>query len=684
MIGMEPAVRSVIACSCDGTVPLDKAALQRGCGGKLEIANQLCRKELDRFRTIVSSSEQTVVGCTQEAPWFAQAAAESESQDKVIYANVRENAGWSRDAGRAGPKMAAILAAAAEELPAVSLVALKSSGIALVYGRGEVAVSTARRVADQLDVTVVLSDASDIVPVRVNEFPILRGTITAAKGHLGSFELCIDEYAVALPSSRDKLMFGPARSGAISKCDVIIDVSGSPPLFSAHELRVGYLRADPVDQVAVERALFAATQLVGDFDKPRFIDFRAELCAHSRSHITGCTRCLDICPAGAISPDGDHVEIDHNICAGCGNCASVCPTGAAAYALPPSDALLRKLRRLMLAYHAAGGRDAVILFHDRGHGEPMIDALARFGDGLPANVLPVHVYEVSQIGLEAVAALFAYGVCAVRFLVHARPKYGLDSLRQTIAAAETLLRSLGYGARDGSPVVDMIETDDPDDLSAQIVNVPLGTPPPTSATFLPTGRKRHVLEFSLQELRRFAPRPVEQISLDTGASFGGIDVDDGRCTLCLSCVSACPTHALADNSDQPMLRFTESLCVQCGLCAATCPEDAIQLVPRIDFAAWRAPARIIKQEEPFCCVKCGNAFGTRSSIERVITKLQAHHWMFSGVEGESRVRILMMCDHCRSEEIANAGFDAHKVQNDLRRPDGDRIEKQSGLGELPQ
>ncbi|UVF22180.1 4Fe-4S binding protein (plasmid) [Microvirga terrae] len=654
-------------------MPLDKAALERGCGGKLEFANQLCRKELDRFRAVVSSSEQTVVGCAQEAPLFAQTAAVSGSQSKVVCANVRETAGWSEDAASAGPKMAAILASAAEELPPIPLVTLTSSGVALVYGNGELAISIATRISEQLDVTVLLSDGSDTVPARVNEFPILSGTITSAKGHLGAFHLCVDDCAVALPSSRSKLMFGPARSGVISKCDIIIDVSGGPPLFSAHELRLGYLRAEPLDQVAVERALFEAVQLVGDFDKPQFVDFRAELCAHSRSHITGCTRCLDICPTGAISPAGDHIEINHNICAGCGNCASVCPTGAAAYTLPPSDALIQKLRRLVLAFHAAGGRDAVILFHDSGHGEPLIDALARFREGLPANVLPVKVHEVGQVGLEVIAALFAYGVCAVRFLVHARPRYGIEALRQTISTADALLRSLGYGARDGSPVVGVVETDDPDELSSQLVNGPLGTPPPVPATFLPSGRKRHVLEFSLQELRRFAPRPIEQVPLEPGASFGGIDVDGGRCTLCLSCVTACPTHALSDNSERPMLRFTEALCVQCGLCAATCPEDAIELVPRIDFAAWGAPARIMKQEEPFCCVKCGNAFGTRSSIERVITRLQAGHWMFSGIEGEGRLNMLRMCDHCRAEDIANSGFDAHKVESDMHRPNGDKI-----------
>ncbi|TIL27425.1 MAG: 4Fe-4S dicluster domain-containing protein, partial [Mesorhizobium sp.] len=103
-------------------------------------------------------------------------------------------------------------------------------------------------------------------------------------------------------------------------------------------------------------------------DKPRFIDFSADLCAHSRSRITGCTRCLDLCPTGAIAPAGDHVAIDSEVCAGCGSCAAACPTGAAAYAVPDAATLLRRLRTLLLTYREAGGLDPIVLFHDLGHG----------------------------------------------------------------------------------------------------------------------------------------------------------------------------------------------------------------------------------------------------------------------------------------------------------------------------
>ena len=69
----------------------------------------------------------------------------------------------------------------------------------------------------------------------------------------------------------------------------------------------------------------------------------------------------------------------------------------------------------------------------------LIDALARHGDGLPANVLPVEVNEVTQVGLEAVAAALAYGASAVRFLTRAKPRHDIAGLKKTIALVQPIL-----------------------------------------------------------------------------------------------------------------------------------------------------------------------------------------------------------------------------------------------------
>jgi ferredoxin len=180
----------------------------------------------------------------------------------------------------------------------------------------------------------------------------------------------------------------------------------------------------------------------------------------------------------------------------------------------------------------------------------------------------------------------------------------------------------------------------------------------TPAQFLPVGTGRNLLKFAIGELHQAAPQKTDRIAMPAGAAFGGLVVNMDGCTLCLACVSACPTSALTANEDRPMLRFAENLCVQCGLCQATCPEKVIALDPRIDFAAWAAPPVVIKEEEPFHCISCGKPFGTKSTVERIAAKLKDKHWMFAG-ENAKRIAVISMCDDCRVEAVMNESFDPH-------------------------
>ena len=647
--------RTILVCSCEDTMPLDAGAIERGCrGADIVTGRYLCRAEVERFRKLAqevnSGGGDIVVGCTQEAPLFSELAGEGAS---LSFANLRETAGWSKDAAKAGPKMAALIAAAAEPLPPIAFVSLNSEGVALVYGRDEQAIEAANLLKEHLDVTVLITRPDGIAPPRVTEFPVVKGTITSAKGHLGAFEVVVDDYAAPLPSSRGALSFGPGRDGAVSKCDIVIDLSGGAPLFPAFDLRDGYLRADPGDPAAVLRAVLKARDLTGTFDKPRYITFTEDLCAHSRSRIVGCHRCLDLCPTGAIVPAGDHVAIDAMVCAGCGQCAAACPTGAAAYALPPADALMRRLRVLLATYREAGGQNPIVLLHDETHGAELIDALARHGDGLPAHVLPLAVNETTQVGLEAVAAAFAYGASALRFLLRGKARHDTAGLAKTIALAQPILAGLGFaGTR-----IAAIETDDPDALGAALRGIAVEAPSQRPASFSPVGGKRDVLRLALRELHRAAPAPVDVVALPADAPFGKVELNVEGCTLCLACVSACPTGALLGDPERPMLRFAEDACVQCGLCKATCPEKVISLTPQLDFRAATAQARVLKEEEPFHCVRCSKPFGVKSTIERVTAKLEGKHWMYKN--SAQRLDVIKMCEDCRVVAMSETDFDPY-------------------------
>lgn len=650
---MTQAARIVLTCTCEGTMAPDGAALSRAGCGTGDAAHHLCRAQLDRFRAALDTGQPVTVACTQEAPLFREVAEQAGATQPLAFANIRETAGWTAEAALSGPKMAAMIAMAGVEPAPFSFVTMESGGVVLVLGRDEVAVEAAAEMVEALNVTVLLTPGADVTPPATTLFPVMQGRIRGATGHLGAFELSVDAFAQPAPSSRRKLVFGAARDGAISRADLVVDLTGGTPLFAAHDTRPGYLRADPRDRAAVAAVVRQASGMVGTFDKPRYIDFVPDLCAHSRNQITGCTRCLSLCPTGAITPAGDTVQIDPFICAGCGQCAAACPTGAAAYALPDAGTLAARLRAGLRAWHAAGADMApVILLHDADHGLPVIEASGRFGRGLPAQVIPVQVNEVTQIGLEVIAAAHAWGAARVLVLGRAQPAHDPAGLIATLALMATVAEATGQA------LPELLETDDPDVLEAALHALPALPLRTERSSFMPPTDRRGLLVTALSEMNRTAPGPAQAIPLAKGAPFGAVIVNPDACTLCHACTGACPAGALSDTPDRPELRFTETACVQCGICAATCPENAITLSPGIDFAAWDMPRRLLHEEEPFACTGCGKEFGTRSAIERVQARL-SDHWMFTGEAGADRMRLLTLCDDCRVRKVVADGFDPH-------------------------
>jgi ferredoxin len=97
--------------------------------------------------------------------------------------------------------------------------------------------------------------------------------------------------------------------------------------------------------------------------------------------------------------------------------------------------------------------------------------------------------------------------------------------------------------------------------------------------------------------------------------------------------------------------------VQCGLCKATCPEKVITLTPQLDFRAATASASVLKEEEPFRCIRCNKPFGVKSTIERVAAKLEGKHWMFQN--SAQRLEVIKMCEDCRVIAITEQEFDPY-------------------------
>ena len=590
-----------------------------------------------------------MVACTQEAPLFGELAEEKGDQD-IVFANIRERAGWSDAKKKALPKIAALLAEAAHSSKSTGTTPIVSQGVCLVYGAGQAAMDVAEQLAGRLNVSLMLTDASDLIPPSTVNVPIYKGQITAAKGSLGSFEITVDGYAPISPSSKDQLNFLIERNGASSTCDLIFDMSGSTPLFPAAARRDGYLHVDPDYPAGVARAMFEISDLVGEFEKPLYVSYNADICAHSRSGKVGCSNCLDNCPMSAIAPDGDGVLIDHLVCGGCGSCSATCPTGAVSYAYPQREDLISRMQILGEAFAQAGGKDPVLLLHDESHGAALISAMSRFGKGLPARVLPLSLYSVTQLGHDSLLGAITSGFSQVVVLGPPERKEELPALEGQITLAAAFLQGLGYGEDER---ISLLVEQDPDGVEAILHGLPK-LQEVTPAAFTPLGGKREVARTILGKLNENAPAPAEILELPDNAPYGRLQINTEGCTLCLACVGACPADALADNPDHPQLRFTEAACVQCGLCVSTCPESVITLQPQYNFSSDALSAEILNEDQPFECISCGKPFGTKAAIERVTASLEGKHWMFKDAE---QSKLIKMCDNCRVLALSERGDD---------------------------
>jgi ferredoxin len=692
-----------LVCNCNQTMSLDDAFFKKHLTGHTKIYDGLCRQEIGSFIEALDADEEIVVACTQEKALFNAIALHTEKPllAPIRFINIRETAAWGNGAKAAQPKITSLLELAKlpppEPLPTVNYDSSRAR--LLIIGGSADSIKIAQQLYNEFTVTVLLQDA---VPMPFQkQFSILRADLTELSGYLGKFDaqwqstnpiqldLCTGCGAciAACPESAidgsfqidlnkcDNNRACVSACGAIGaiqfvttaptikdEFDLVLDLHDQPFL-KIPEPPKGYF-APGKDQDAQAKAIHQLMLSVGEFEKPKFFLYNEKICAHGRNGQVGCNACIEICSTQAIQSvfEGGkgRVSVNPHLCMGCGACATACPSGAMSYANPSVPYLGHKFKVLAQSFTLASPEKIAptVLLHSGAEGGDLwLDGLGRMSKiasqefrGIPAHVIPMSLHHIASTGIELWLGMLTQGVGEIALLATGEesPQY-LGLLKTQIQTATEILVGLGYTARirliEIGTHQSIHETENLRKLDRALQDLkPMTTLAPL-ATFTYAKEKRQTLEMVLEHLLKHAPLPLaeqESLPLSTGALIGGVSVNTQTCTLCMSCVSACPEGALLDHLEIPQLGLIEKNCVQCGLCSSTCPENAITLQPRLSTIAARKVRNTLNEDKPFHCVKCAKPFATAKMMQNMLLKV-GQHPAFAGA-GQKRIQ---MCGDCR-------------------------------------
>lgn len=468
----------------------------------------------------------------------------------------------------------------------------------------------------------------------------LPPSIRAVGGRIVSLQGCLGNFSASVRVAQDKVEDAGIFSGnADRRFDLVLDL-GREPLLRHSALPYGYY-APGDDAAALVYALESLPQLVGDFHQPTCVDYHPPLCTHGAMGVTGCTRCVDACDAVAIHSTGDRIEVNAYLCQGCAGCTLACPTGALELLHPAPRTLQEKLDDL-LAARTKDARPYFLVVHDAAsrHLLPAVDASEVFL--LEVNPLPAFS------DLMCLSALLA-GARGIVLVVEpaARPR-SRGLIERKVDELREILSSLG-----GDPL--RLQIASPLTVGHAIGEIRRArhSPEPAAAgKGRPAGEKRACFLALADACAASWPTGTrEPFALPAGAAFGNVVVDAAKCTLCHACTHLCPTAALRGQRDPELaLFFQESLCVQCDLCRAGCPEKAIVLEPRFQpDADLRAAAREIARDQRVACSSCGTPFIGHRQLAASLALMAEHAQDLPG-----GIDSLRLCPACRQRETLSA------------------------------
>lgn len=380
---------------------------------------------------------------------------------------------------------------------------------------------------------------------------------------------------------------------------------------------------DP-ENLGTQKTIELISSNEGLFTYKNYIKQDWSLCLQKNKREDVCGKCVDICPEAVISknPKDHKITLAHMQCVGCGQCVSLCPTGALDYGPVPRNSI-----------DTVGSlfADSVVL---------IVSAKLQFNElsvELPSKVLPFVVGSLGFLDEDYLLSIISASTHPVVIYSDELSPHQLDQIALINSVFEKIYQRKGvFICGDVKDLTDTLKATEPLKIGAGLTVDGGHSKRERISTYLKTMVGDGYFGIILPDVQQ---------------PYGNVKINENQCTLCLSCVDACTAGAFVPHTEDNSLRFTPSLCVQCGYCEKTCPESDCLSVIYNELAltsTYFKPA-IMAEDELFNCVECGVGFAPSKSINKIIELMTPKF-----CDDTLRIKSLSCCPDCKAKVMLEA------------------------------